>query len=154
MGAGKTSVGRRVAELSGAVFTDLDDLVVAERGRSIAEIFAREGEKAFRNAEAAALPDALDRGGVIALGGGAPLHEPSWRLIEARAVSVFLDAPLEILLARLGSGDGRPLAARGREKLGRLLEARLPRYREADHVVDASADAESVARAVLELWSQ
>lgn len=153
MGAGKTSVGRRVAELVGCAFTDLDDLVVAARGLSVAEIFEREGEAAFRAAEAEALPEALGRGGVIALGGGTPLHDPSWRAVKTGAVSVFLDAPLEVLLARIGPGAGRPLAARGRAELERLWSERLARYREADHLVDAASDLETVAAAVVVLWS-
>ena len=153
MGAGKTSVGRRVAELAGVPFTDLDDLVTSRRGLSVAEIFAVDGEAAFRAQEAAALPEALAAGGVVALGGGTPLDDASWQTVKAEAVSVFLDAPLDVALSRIGGAEGRPLASRGAEALRLLLESRLPRYREADHEVDASADVETVARAVLRLWS-
>ena len=152
MGAGKTSVGRRVAELAGVAFTDLDDVVVEQRGRSIAEFFEQDGEAAFRAAESGALPEVLGRGGVVALGGGTPLHDPSWRAVKAGAVSVFLDAPLDVVLERIGDGEGRPLASRGPDVLRGLLAGRIARYREADHAVDAAPDVETVAAEVLKLW--
>lgn len=153
MGSGKTSVGRRVAALTGAPFTDLDDLVVAAQGREVAEIFAADGEAAFRAAEAAALPAAIQAGGVLALGGGTPMDDAGWRLIKGRALSVFLAAPLDVLLVRIEAGAGRPLAARGHDEMARLLESRLPRYREADHTVDAARPPEDVAAEVAALWS-
>lgn len=154
MGSGKSTVGRRVAELAGVEFADLDQRVEAAEGRPVAAIFAAGGEAAFRRAELRELDRVLAPGRVVALGGGAPLQEAIWSRVHAEGVTVYLAAPLEVLRARLGTGAGRPLAAGGdHDALARLLAAREHRYREAAHTVDATAPAETVAEEVLRLWS-
>jgi len=154
MACGKTSVGAIVAARTGAPFRDLDAMIETQRGATIAEIFAREGEVAFRDLEARLLPRALEHGAVAALGGGTPLRDGNWSLIRERAVTVWLDVPLPVLMARAAPGaDRRPLLG-GRDEVGlrALLEARLPRYRESDHRVDASGEPEAVAEEVCRLW--
>lgn len=150
MGSGKTTVGRRVAELTGADFTDLDHEIELAQGRSVAQIFAEGGEERFRALELAAFGTALAEDRVVALGGGAPMQAPIWAQVRTEAVSVFLDAPLDVIRERIGDGAGRPLAA---GDLRALLDSRLERYREADHVVAAGGPVEEVAREVAALWS-
>jgi shikimate kinase len=89
---------------------------------------------------------------VVALGGGAPLQDAVWAAVQASGLSVFLDAPLPVLSARIGDAAGRPLAGRPEAELEALLAARRPRYLEADHVVDADRPVPAVAEEVLRLW--
>lgn len=151
MASGKSTIGARVAEIAGAEFVDLDREIEASRGRTVAELFAAGGEPWFRAAERDVFATALAPGRVVALGGGAPLQEPIWARVKAEAVSVFLEVPLELIRSRLGTGEGRPLAGGDLEA---LLERRLPRYREADHTVDAARPAEAVAQEVAALWPE
>jgi shikimate kinase len=154
MGCGKSTVGSLVASRTGAPYRDLDAMIEERCGVTIVELFAREGEPAFRELEARLLPEALAPGSVVALGGGSPLRDESWALIRERAVTVWLDAPLPLLLARAaGHRAERPLLAdRGEPELRALLDARLPRYGEADHRVDGSGPPEAVAEEVCRLW--
>jgi shikimate kinase len=154
MASGKSSVGSLVAARTGAPFRDLDGMIEARCGETIAAIFARAGEAAFRAIEARVLPEALEPGAVAALGGGTPLQDRNWSLIRERAVTVWLDVPLPVLLARAGpSGRARPLlAGRDEAQPRELLEARLPRYRESDHRVDGCGRPEDVAEEVCKLW--
>jgi shikimate kinase len=153
MACGKSTVGSLVAARTGAPYRDLDDLIEERCGTTIAELFRREGEPAFRDLEASLLPEALTPGSIVALGGGTPLRDDSWAVIRERSVSVWLDVPLDELLARAGPGADRPLlGGRGAAELGALLETRLPRYRQADHRVDGTRPPEVVAEEVSRLW--
>jgi len=153
MGSGKSTVGGLVAGLAGCPLRDLDAMIEQQVGRGIPEIFERDGEAAFRNLEAALLPSALVGEVVVALGGGAALRDDSWRLVKERAVSVYLEAPLAVLLQRLGPGQGRPLlGGRSQEEVLLLFEERRPRYEQADHRVDAGGPPDMVAEEVLTLW--
>jgi shikimate kinase len=154
MGCGKSTVGSLVAARTGAPYRDLDEMVEERCGMTIAELFARDGEPAFRELEARLLPEALAPGSVVALGGGSPLRDESWTLIRERALTVWLDAPLPVLMARAdGRRADRPLMGdRDLAELRALLDARLPRYREADHRVDGSGPLDEVAEEVCRLW--
>jgi shikimate kinase len=153
MGSGKSTVARLVAERAGAPHRDLDRMIEERCGMPIAEIFATRGEAAFRALESELLPEALLPGAVVSIGGGAPLAEANWAVLRERALTVWLDAPLPELLARAGGGTDRPLlAGRSASEVERLLETRLPRYREANHRVRADRAADVVAEEVLELW--
>lgn len=154
MGSGKTTVGTLVAARSGAPYRDLDAMIEERCGMTIAELFDREGESAFRDLEARVLPEALAPGCVVALGGGTPLRDANWALIRERAVTVWLEAPLPLLLSRASTREGdRPLLRHREEpELRALLESRLARYGEADHRVDGSGTAEAVAEEVCRLW--
>src|SRR5262249_37184286 len=108
-GAGKSTVGALVAEALGAGFCDLDAEIEREAGRSVAEIFAQEGEATFRAREAVALERTLARGdAVIALGGGALVHEASRTRVLASGRVVWLDAPTAVLVGRLQAGGSAP----------------------------------------------
>src|SRR5215472_681647 len=135
MGSGKSTVGTLVAERTGARYIDLDAMIEERCGMTIAEVFERRGEAVFRDLETQVLPEALTPGTVVALGGGTPLRDANWSLIRERAVTVWLEAPLGVLIARASSHEGdRPLLrGRGEAELRALLDSRLSRYGEADH---------------------
>ncbi|MCL8209030.1 MAG: shikimate kinase [Actinomycetia bacterium] len=152
MGAGKTTVGRLVAQALGVPFVDLDELVVQETGRSIPEWFAVAGEAGFREQEVRALERLVDRGkpGIWALGGGAVL-QPGVRaaLRRAGAQVVWLRADFEEIRRRIGP-EGRPLWAAGTEAVRRLWAARQAAYREAaQFAVDADGPPDVVAATVI-----
>lgn len=155
MGSGKSTVGRLVAERAGARFLDLDAMIELAFGDSIARVFQRDGEQVFRRKEAELLPKAIASAGVIALGGGSPVFGPNWEVIRERALSVWLDAPFEVLWDRVANGESRPLLrGRGMAEAERIFRSRLPRYAEADHRVDASQPPDQVAAEVLRLWNR
>jgi shikimate kinase len=156
MGSGKSTVGTLVAARTGAPYRDLDAMIEERCGMTIAELFDRRGEPAFRDLEARVLPDALTPGAVVALGGGTPLRDANWALIRERAVTVWLEAPLPLLLARTASRDGeRPLLRdRDEVQLRALLASREARYGEADHRLDGSGTPEDVAEEVCRLWPE
>ena len=135
-GAGKSTVGRLLAERLGVAFTDTDDLVVARAGKSVADVFVDDGEAAVRALEAAAGAEALDAAGpaadagVLALGGGAVLDPGTRERLAGRPV-VFLEVDLPDAAARVGLNRDRPLLLgnpRGRLKL--LMDERRPLYEE------------------------
>lgn len=140
MGAGKTTVGRLVAARLGWDYFDSDEQVEVGTGRSVPEIFATDGEKAFRKAEAAALTAALagESPAVVSVAGGAVLDPANRALLERSGTVVWLRADPSTLAARVGDGSGRPLL--GDDPAGaiaRLDEVRRPLYAEvADAVVD------------------
>lgn len=115
MGAGKTSIGRRVARKLGVPFTDTDKVVVRRHG-PIPDLFAREGEAQFRRLERAAVTEALAGGGVVALGGGAVLDADT-RADLARHRVVLLTVAPHVVASRIQGGD-RPLLA-GEDSLQR-----------------------------------
>jgi shikimate kinase len=112
-GTGKSTTGRRLAKILAVPFADSDDLVEAETGRPVRELFAEAGEAAFRTAEQAAIAQALDSfDGVLALGGGALGSADTRAALSAAAVPVvLLRARLDTLGARIGDGRSRPLLA-------------------------------------------
>ena len=138
MGSGKSSVGRELARRFGAPFVDVDERIESAAGSPIRDLFAREGEPAFREREKAALREALSvKGRVIATGGGAFSDEENRVLLRAYAPVVYLEAAVETLLGRLAGDLGRPLLRGGdREAVVReLLSRRIPGYRTADVTV-------------------
>jgi shikimate kinase len=140
MGAGKTSVGRRLAARLDARFCDADAEIEAAAGCSIPEIFERFGEAAFRNGERRVILRLLNEPPhVLATGGGALLDPETRAQIAKHAFSIWLRAPVELLLSRIERRDTRPLLRQGdpRETLERLLRDREPLYAQADLVVDA-----------------
>ena len=114
MGSGKTTVGKVLADFLGCPFMDLDDLVVKKAGKSIPDIFAQDGEPAFRELEAQILRKTVakyaESTAVLALGGGAVLAPASAALLHEKTVCIYLRATLDTLLSRLeGETASRPL---------------------------------------------
>ena len=137
MGSGKTTVGKVLADFLGCPFFDLDDLVVKKACKSIPDVFAQDGEPAFRQLEARVLRQMVEKYAentvVLALGGGAVLAPASAALLQEKTVCIYLRATLETLLARLeGETAGRPLAD---ADLAARLSARTPVYEQTAHVV-------------------
>ncbi|MEP6597869.1 MAG: shikimate kinase [Actinomycetota bacterium] len=139
-GAGKSTAGRRVAEMLAVAFADSDELVQARTGRTVASILADDGEPAFRRLEAAAVAAAMSSfDGVLALGGGAVLAAATRSaLVDSGVPVVLLRAQLETLVGRVGDGRTRPLlAGAAPQRLAELAAEREPLYREvATLVVD------------------
>src|ERR1700752_1096640 len=110
MGSGKSEVGRRLARRLGRAFIDTDELIEAHAGKSVASIFADDGEAAFRRLERDAVADAARRGeAVVALGGGAVLDPANVTVLRAAGVVICLTARPDAILARVGRGADRPL---------------------------------------------
>jgi shikimate kinase len=156
MATGKTEVGRRLARILGRPFVDTDGLVEAAAGRTVAEIFASDGEGRFRELEreavrqACAVPDA-----VVATGGGALLDGENRRRLAEAGPIVCLNAEPEEILRRVGDPSARPLLRNGNGRpadAGRvraLLAERAQAYAIATHTVDTSGlDVEQVVERV------
>jgi shikimate kinase len=128
-GAGKTTVGQAVAALLGVDFADTDHLIEQRAGKPIPEIFFDDGEDAFRALERTTIADALGSfPGVLALGGGAILHEGTRESLREHTV-VFLSVELSDAVKRVGLGAGRPLlSVNPRATLKYLMEQRRPLY--------------------------
>jgi shikimate kinase len=138
MGAGKSTVGRILAQRLGAEFVDVDERIEAAAGESIKEIFASRGEDAFRKLETAAIRDAVSvPGRVVAAGGGAFVVEGNRRLLKRYAPVIFLDVSMETVQKRLSADRSRPLfpGRKDEEKLRNMMEMRRPAYQEADFTV-------------------
>src|SRR5262249_3630627 len=131
MGTGKTAIGEATAARLGDAFVDTDAVIEAQAGRSIARIFADDGEPAFRRLETQVVAAVAARdGSVIATGGGVPLSEENMRHLRRNGLIVALHAEPEAILARTGDGRARPLL--GADPAGnvrRLLKEREAVYR-------------------------
>jgi shikimate kinase len=154
MGAGKTSVGKRLAVLLGAPFTDSDTHIVEAAGLSIPEIFASLGEPAFRDGERRVIARLLgERPGVLATGGGAFIEPRTRADIKARSTSVWLRADVDLLWDRVRDRPGRPLlqTPNPRATLADLDRGRAPIYAEADVTVDSrrGLSHEAMARSII-----
>lgn len=140
MGCGKTTVGRMLARRLGWRFSDLDEEIEAREQMTISEIFERFGEEQFRQLEHEALKQRIAdiaRGvpWVVAVGGGCFVQPRNYQLIADNGISIWLDAPLEMLRARVAQSQGRPLA-RDPAKFEELYHARRPFYEKADYRIE------------------
>jgi shikimate kinase len=140
MGAGKSSVGRRLADALGLPFRDGDDEIERAAGMSVPEIFELYGETPFREAERRVIARLL--GGpphVLATGGGAFMDPATRSLMRDKALVVWLKADIEVLAKRVARKDNRPLlqGKDPREVLRALAEVRHPIYAEADIVIES-----------------
>ena len=153
MGSGKSTVGRALARRLNCSFLDLDTRIEATAGCSIAEIFDHRGEAVFRDLEQRELRAALEEPNataVLALGGGAFVQPQNAALIaQSGGLTVWLDAPEEVLLNRCESGEGTRPLAHDPNRFHRLYRERLPFYARARLRVDATAAPESVVEQIL-----
>ena len=140
MGAGKTAVGRRLANRLDLPFIDADSEIEVAAGASISEIFAEHGEAYFRQGERKVIARLLENGPqVLATGGGAYMNPDTRANIKAHGLSVWLKADIKVLMKRVGRRDNRPLLAAGdpEKVMKRLMEERYPIYAEADVTVES-----------------
>lgn len=138
MGAGKTTVGRRVASRLNRQFLDSDEEIEKAAQMTIPEIFEQRGEPEFRAGETRVIARVLkDQGVVLATGGGAFVNGETRALVKAEAISVWLKAEVDILFERVSRRSNRPLlkTANPRATLEKLVEDRYPIYAEADVTV-------------------
>jgi shikimate kinase len=124
MATGKTTVGRLLADRLGVEFTDADEVIAARFGMPVGDIFAAHGEAAFRAAERDVCRELAERGGVVAVGGGAVVDPADRAALARRGTLVCLEADEATLAGRLAGATGRPLAERGGWR--ELLAARRP----------------------------
>jgi len=147
MGAGKTTLGRSLAQRLDMEFVDTDRVLVERTGVPVATIFEFEGEEGFRRRECAVLAELAERDGlVVATGGGAVLSDDNRRVMRSHGTVIYLRARLESLWERTRHDASRPLLATPdpRATLAGLLAAREPLYRDAAHViVDTGAQSAS-----------
>jgi shikimate kinase len=140
MGAGKTSIGRRLAEKLGLTFVDADQEIEKAAGKSIPDIFADHGEAHFRDGERRVIARLLEAGSqVLATGGGAFMNPETRAAIKAHGISIWLRAELDVLLKRVAKRGGRPLLEQNdpAEVLQNLINIRYPVYAEADIIVQS-----------------
>jgi shikimate kinase len=143
MGAGKTSVGRVLAEQTGREFIDTDSLLQQRLGRSIPQIFQVYGEEAFRDHETSVLRSIPVSPAILSTGGGIVLRPDNWDEMRRIGAVIYLQVPFQILVARLESSKKkRPLLEVDdwQERLQSLLDIREPLYRQADIVVEIDSD--------------
>jgi shikimate kinase len=155
MGCGKSSVGRRIASLTGHRFVDTDELIVTRAGMSIPQIFAAEGEPGFRDRESAELRELVGADGVVlATGGGIVLREENRETLRRIGPVIWLHAEPDLLFERVSRNRKRPLlhTEDPRATFDALLTARLPIYEAAaDLQIDSTRlSHDEAARAVLE----
>lgn len=140
MGAGKSSIGRKLAQRLNLPFVDADSEIESAAGMSISEIFAKHGESYFRAGEARVIARLLDGGPqVLATGGGAFMHPQSREAIRAKGISIWLKADFDVLMKRIRRRNDRPMLKTDDpgETLRRLMRERDPVYGEADVIVNS-----------------
>lgn len=134
MGAGKSSIGRRLASRLGIPFIDADTEIESAAGMTIPEIFEKHGEPYFRAGEARVIARLLDNGPqVLATGGGSVMDPQTRALIGQKGISIWLKADIDVLLKRTKRRNDRPLV----EKIKDLLPAREPIYAQADIIIQS-----------------
>ena len=134
MGAGKSSIGRRLAGRLGIPFIDADTEIESAAGMTIPEIFEKHGEPYFRAGEARVIARLLDNGPqVLATGGGSVMDPQTRALISQKGISIWLKADIDVLLKRTKRRNDRPLV----EKIKDLLPVREPIYAQADIIIQS-----------------
>lgn len=162
MGSGKSSTGRVLSEKLGLPFTDLDGAIEERAGKTIPEIFATEGEKAFRALETSTLKDIVEKAEdnlVLSLGGGTVMEPQARTILAEHCFCIYLKASVETLVENLaGAVEGRPMlsGASLRERIAGLLEERSATYEAtADATVDVDGlSPEQAAEAIVTICRQ
>ncbi len=154
MGAGKTTIGKLLADELEWEFQDTDAVAEQATGMSVSEMFQRHGEAYFREQEQLALQRvAKKQNDVVATGGGIITSETNRRMLKESGRSVYLKWPIEVLLLRIGNARHRPLAANvdHESALTELFNQRRPFYEEADIVINCTPEStkESVVKDIL-----
>jgi len=140
MGAGKTSIGKRLATALNVPFSDADQEIEKAAGKTINDIFQEDGEAFFRDGERRVISRLLQEGGkVLATGGGAFMNAETRRCIAQHGISVWLKADLDLLMARVARRDTRPLLRTDdpRSVMAKLIDERYPYYAKADITVQS-----------------
>lgn len=156
MGAGKSTVGRLLADELGWSFCDLDQEIETAQGASIAEIFDTRGEEEFRKIEHETLKQRIrqievGKPMVIAVGGGAFAQAANQKLLTESGVPIWLDCSIDRVRSRLNGSSDRPLA-RDPEKFEQLYQDRRAAYSNADYRIEVSTDDPAeIVRAILKL---
>jgi shikimate kinase len=158
MGSGKTSIGKRLAKKFELSFHDSDHEVEVAAGCPIKEIFDVFGEETFRNGEFRVITRLLDQPvHILATGGGSFMDDRTRALIKEKAISIWLNADLETLVARVSRRNDRPLLTEGneREALEAFIAERYPVYSEADiHVTTYDEPTNATVDRVIEAMSE
>lgn len=153
-GSGKSAVGRRLAQVLGVVFVDLDEEIERAEGMPITKIFEDKGEAHFRKVESETLRSWASRpyAFVMATGGGAPCFHQGIEVINKSGTSIFLDVPADQLASRIAAEAHRPLIGdKDRdETLARLLEERRGIYKQARHHVNAAHSPNEITVTIME----
>ena len=154
MGAGKSTIGRKLAHKLHVDFKDSDDEIAEAAGCSVSDLFAIHGEAIFRDLEQRVIVRLLQDGTpkVMATGGGAWMNPVVREMIGKHATSIWLRAELDILVERVGRKNTRPLLEKGDKKaiLQKLMDERYPIYQEADLVIESDNGAhDSVVDAII-----
>jgi len=139
MGAGKTSVGKILAEKLRLEYCDLDELIEAECGKTISSIFSDHGEAFFRELESKTLRSVSQNGGqIVATGGGVVLRQSNWKIMKEEGITIYLKASPDVLWSRIKNDTSRPLlqVEKPFEKVRELLSFRMPLYEKADIVIE------------------
>ena len=160
MGCGKSSVGRRLSQLLCCPFMDLDQVIEERAGRSIPEIFASEGEEAFRAMELETLKEIVglpmySRGYILALGGGAVMTTECAEIVHSDTLCIYLKASVETLMEHLsGQTDGRPMLGDSdlRTRIEELMALRSDTYEKTAHIV-IDTDGKSIEAVASEIIS-
>jgi len=140
MGAGKSTIGRRLAQKLDLVFVDADAEIEQAAGKSVQDIFRDHGEESFREGERRVIARLLESGPqVLATGGGAFMNEETRNNISSRGIAVWLRADIELLMKRVRRRDNRPLlkADNPEEVMQALIDQRYPVYGRADIIVES-----------------
>ena len=138
MGAGKTTIGKLLAKQLGRTFVDSDWYVESQTGADIAWIFAKEGEAGFRERETRAIDELTQHPNIVlATGGGAVMCAENRAFLKQRGIVVYLNAPVDVQLARTAKDKSRPLLQQPnpRKILQNLYSARDPLYRQVAHII-------------------
>jgi shikimate kinase len=159
MGVGKSTVGRRLAKRLGLPFVDSDAAIEDAAGLSAAEVFERYGEQDFRDGERRLVARLVEEGDVriISTGGGAYVDPGTRKLLNERAITIWLDAPVDVLAERTSRRDTRVQLRNGNPKavLERLSEERRPSYSEAHiHVRSGDGAHRDVVEAIVQALEQ
>jgi shikimate kinase len=147
MGAGKTCIGKRLAQRLGLPFVDADDEIEKAADCSIDDIFELYGEAAFRDGERRVIARLLNGPvHVLATGGGAFVNDATRAQVKETAISIWIRADIELLLSRTGRRNNRPLLKNTdpRKKLETLIEERYPAYEQADIVIESGHESPDV----------